>query len=463
VPDLWVDVDTAVTVPVNIFPLTDDTDFKAIEASVAYNAAGMSLNWNFQTTAGGTTCVAVTPTTGGAYDWATTLAASGMYEIEIPASGGATINNDTEGVGWFTGVATGVLPWRGPTIGFRAAALNNALVDGATIDVNVTAMAAGVVTATVIADDAIDAGSLATGAFTADAFAADALVAAAFATDCITDDAIATGAIASTAFAAGAITAAAVADGAIDAATFAAGAIDAAAIADNAIDAGAIAADAITAAKIAAGAIDNATFAADVGSTAYATNVIALAADKAITNAALATAAALDTVDNYLDTELAAITAAVITNAAGTDIAADIIALKTVADTIQADTDLLDDAAGGIADIHTDLGTLATAVADLPTNSELATALASADDAVLTAVDAVPTAAEIKTAIEAAGSSLASILADTAMIEKWIIDKMVATDNGDGTITYVLYDTDGTTPLYTWVETTATGTRAAAT
>jgi hypothetical protein len=314
-----------------------------------------------------------------------------------------------------------------------------------------------------IADDAIVAANIATGAFTADAFAADALVAATFATDCITDDAIATGAIASTAFAAGAINAAAVADGAIDAATFAAGAIDAAAIADNAIDAGAIAADAITAAKIAAGAIDNATFAADVGSTAYATNVIALAADKAITNAALATAAALDTVDNYLDTELAAITAAVITNAAGTDIAADIIALKTVADTIQADTDLLDDAAGGIADIHTDLGTLATAVADLPTNSELATALASADDAVLTAVDAVPTAAEIKTAIEAAGSSLASILADTAMIEKWIIDKMVATDNGDGTITYVLYDTDGTTPLYTWVETTATGTRAAAT
>lgn len=56
------------------------------------------------------------------------------------------------------------------------------------------------------------------------------------------------------------------------------------------------------------------------------------------------------------------IIAAVITNAAGTDIAADIIALKTVADTIQADTDLLDDAAGGIADIHTDLGTLTTTV-----------------------------------------------------------------------------------------------------
>jgi hypothetical protein len=70
-----------------------------------------------------------------------------------------------------------------------------------------------------------------------------------------------------------AITAAAIANGAIDAATFAAGAIDAAAIAN--------------------GAIDNATFAADVGSTAYATNIIALAADKAVVNAALGTAAEL--------------------------------------------------------------------------------------------------------------------------------------------------------------------------
>ena len=89
--------------------------------------------------------------------------------------------------------------------------------------------------------------------------------------------------------------------GAIKTTSFTAGAIDAAAIADNAIDAGAIAADAITAAKIAAGAIDNATFAADVGSTAYATNIIALAADKAIANAALATAANLAAAKTVVD------------------------------------------------------------------------------------------------------------------------------------------------------------------
>ena len=74
---------------------------------------------------------------------------------------------------------------------------------------------------------------------------------------------------AGTAWGSGAITAASIATGAITNAKFAAGAIDAAAIANA--------------------AIDNATFAADVGSTAYATNIIALAADKAVVNAALAT------------------------------------------------------------------------------------------------------------------------------------------------------------------------------
>lgn len=92
-----------------------------------------------------------------------------------------------------------------------------------------------------------------------------------------------------TAWASGAIVAGAIATGAITNAKFAAGAIDAAVIAD--------------------GSIDNATFAADVGSTAYATNKIALAADKAIANAALATAANLAIVDDFLDTEIAAIKA----------------------------------------------------------------------------------------------------------------------------------------------------------
>ncbi len=137
-PDIWMDVDAALSeVPVNIMPLINDTDFKTRETAVAYNAAGMDLVWNFVTSAGAFTQTAVTPTTAGTYDW--THQGDGMYTIEIPASGGASINNDTEGYGWFTGVATGVLPWRGPIIGFRAAAVNDALIDGGDLlDVNVT-------------------------------------------------------------------------------------------------------------------------------------------------------------------------------------------------------------------------------------------------------------------------------------------------------------------------------------
>jgi hypothetical protein len=62
-------VNTAVIVPANVVPLMDDTDFKTIETAVAYNAAGMTLFWNFVTTAGVVTSVAVTPTTAGVYDW----------------------------------------------------------------------------------------------------------------------------------------------------------------------------------------------------------------------------------------------------------------------------------------------------------------------------------------------------------------------------------------------------------
>jgi len=130
-PDIWMDVDVDLAeVPVNLLPLLDDTDFKAIEAAIAYNAAGLALYWHFVTAAGAYSVTAVTPTTGGNYDW-TDQGDAGIYTIEIPASGGASINNDTEGFGWFTGKATGVLPWRGPVIGFRAAALNNLLIEDA--------------------------------------------------------------------------------------------------------------------------------------------------------------------------------------------------------------------------------------------------------------------------------------------------------------------------------------------
>ena len=129
-PDMWMDVDAILTeIPVNLLSLIDDTDFVSREEAVAWNQAGMDLQWNFTTTAGATTQTVVTPTTGGGdYDWASQ--GNGMYTIGMPAAAGASANNDTEGFGWFTGYATGVLPWRGPTIGFRAAAINNSLIDG---------------------------------------------------------------------------------------------------------------------------------------------------------------------------------------------------------------------------------------------------------------------------------------------------------------------------------------------
>src|SRR5262245_14797607 len=50
---IYYDVDTALSkVPVNVAPLTDDTDFKSLETAVAYNASGMALYWHFVTSNG---------------------------------------------------------------------------------------------------------------------------------------------------------------------------------------------------------------------------------------------------------------------------------------------------------------------------------------------------------------------------------------------------------------------------
>lgn len=134
---IWFDVDTALSeVAVNAAPIVDAATAATIKTDLAYNASGLALFWHFVTPAGAHTVTAVTPTSGGAYDWAA-QSTSGIYTIEIPASAGASINNDTEGFGYFTGVATGYLPWRSPTYGFRAAALNDALIEGGdNLDVN---------------------------------------------------------------------------------------------------------------------------------------------------------------------------------------------------------------------------------------------------------------------------------------------------------------------------------------
>lgn len=123
-------VNKAVILEVNVAPLIDDTDFKSREVAVAFNAAGMDLVWNFVNRFGVVTQTAVTPTSGGVYDW--THVGDGMYTLELPASGGASINNDQEGIGYFSGIATGVLAWRGPDYEFGGQGLVYAdVVNGA--------------------------------------------------------------------------------------------------------------------------------------------------------------------------------------------------------------------------------------------------------------------------------------------------------------------------------------------
>lgn len=243
-------------------------------------------------------------------------------------------------------------------------------------EVKVASIAANAITATAIAADAITAAKVADGTIDAATFAAGAINAAAIASDAITDAKVASDVtIASVTGAVGSVTGAvgSVATGGIAAASFAAGAIDAAAIADNAIDAGAIAASAITAAKIATGAITNAKFAAGAIDAA----AIADGAIDAATFAAGAIDAAAIAADAIGASELAADAASEI----GTAVWA------TATRVLTANTNLNDLSATAV---RTAVG-LASANLDtqldaLPTNAELATALGTADDAVLAQV-----------------------------------------------------------------------------
>lgn len=187
--------------------------------------------------------------------------------------------------------------------------------------------------------------------------------------DIITAAVIANNAIDATAIASDAITAAKIADGAIDAATFAAGAITASAIATNAIDADALAADAVTEIQSGLSTLDAAGVRTAVG--LASANLDTQLADLP-TNAELATSqAAAD------DATLAAIAA--LNNLSAAQVNAEV------------DTALADYDAPTKAELDAAVAPLATqtSVNDLPTNAELTTALASADDATLAAIAAL--------------------------------------------------------------------------
>lgn len=104
---------SVVVVPANLIPLVDSNDFKTIKASVAYDAAGMDLKWNFLTPGGVQTQTAVTPTSSGSFAWSNF--GGGMYGLSLPVS----LNNQV-GTGWVSGVANGVLPFAGLPIKFKS-------------------------------------------------------------------------------------------------------------------------------------------------------------------------------------------------------------------------------------------------------------------------------------------------------------------------------------------------------
>lgn len=147
---------------------------------------------------------------------------------------------------------------------------------------------------------------------------------------------------------------------------------------------------------------------ASVGAMAADTLTASALAGDAVTEiqSGLATQASVNTIDDFLDTEVAAILAAV-----DTEVAA------ILADTNELQTDW---ANGGRLDLILDARASQTSVDDLPTNAELATALGTADDAVLTAIGDLPTNAELATAL---GTADDAVLAQVALV-KSVTDKL---------------------------------------
>lgn len=131
---LYMDVDIAVSVPANAMPLIDDTDFKTRETGITASdlvTLNADIVWNFATTSGVVTQTAIAASDfASTYTWTEVGGGNdAMYTINIPASGSATLNNDREGVGYFSGLIDGVLPFRGPDVVFRAGGLNDLLID----------------------------------------------------------------------------------------------------------------------------------------------------------------------------------------------------------------------------------------------------------------------------------------------------------------------------------------------
>jgi hypothetical protein len=286
---------------------------------------------------------------------------------------------------------------------------------------------------------------------------------------------VSAGGIASTAFAAGAIDAAAIAtdaigaaelaDGAITAATFAAGAIDATAIAADAIGASELAADAV--AEIADAVWDEAIAGhAAAGSTGEALAAAGSAGDPWVTalpgaygagsagkiigdniNATVSSRASqttLDTLDDLVDTEVAAI--------------------KTVVDAILVDTDVIGATGGGLTSLATQASVNAvddlvdTEVAAIKTVVDAIKVVTDAQGSTGTGLSAIPWNASWDAEVQSeVADALESTIADSVpadgtrpsvkqalyMLTQFMLERSIT-----GT-TMTVNKVDGTTALFT--------------
>ncbi len=144
---MFLPVDTAIQVTIG--PLIDDTTFKDLESSVAFDAAGMSVDL-IKKGINASSKTDLTLTAGDTQDWVTL--GNGMYSLEITAA-----QNNTEGTLQAIGVATGILPFASPLYTVIPIKVYNSMVLGTdNLEVDLLQMGGSAQSATDLKDFADD-------------------------------------------------------------------------------------------------------------------------------------------------------------------------------------------------------------------------------------------------------------------------------------------------------------------
>ncbi len=349
----WLKQSTAITVKLG--PFVDETDGKTAETGLTIGQADVRLSKNGGDLAQKSSATACTHDEIGVYDCpldTTDTGTLGRLDLFVHESGALPV------FATFMVVPANVWDalFGADRLQVHADEITAGLITSASFAagaITAAAVATGAIDADAIADGAIDAGAIATGALTAAKFAAGAIDAAALAADAGTEIGTAVWATATrTLTSSSDPSAATIADAVWDearsghttAGTFgegvvvnsiAAGAVTAAAIATGAIDADAVASDAVTeiqsglATAAALQTVDDLVDDLETRLTAtragYLDNLSA---------GAVATAAALATVAGYVDTEVAAIKAKTDNLPASPAATGDIPSAATIADAV---------------------------------------------------------------------------------------------------------------------------------